>query len=50
MDKTMPRKGLKGQNLSQQSVFKQKAKRNPYLKTPTELKKPASKWAWCNEY
>mgnify|MGYP003130261570 len=49
-DKTTPRKGLKGQNLGQQSIFKQTVKKDPYFKTPTQRKQKPSEWLWCNEY
>jgi|8_EtaG_2_1085327.scaffolds.fasta_scaffold78914_1 hypothetical protein len=49
-DKTTPRKGLKGQNLAQQSIFKQTVKKDPYFKTPAQRKQKPSEWLWNNEY
>ena len=48
--KTIVTLGIRSINLEASSIFKPGKSKNWTIKTPTQLKQKAYKWAWSNEY
>ena len=48
--KTTVTPGIRSINLEASSIFKPGKSKNWTIKTPTQLKQKAYKWAWSNEY
>ena len=49
-NKTTVTPGIRSINLKDAAIFKPGKSKNWTIKTPTERKAKASKWAWSNEY
>lgn len=49
-NKTTVTPGIRSINLKDAAIFKPGKSKNWTIKTPTQLKQKAYKWAWSNEY